>query len=523
MNAIQVAIDTALGNVEGQAVSTSNTYTNTQIEATRFDRPFIPDGADFNDYTATGSYAVRYPNQAGMLNAPSTAAGRLIVGNTNHPTLPAATHLFLGYAGAGVLYRSQGSSGAWTAWDRLDKLDAGQAQAHRAMLVSAFKARRGGVVGTSGKIPVSLRFDHGLAKFGTKILPLLQKYDLPWSQAINSNQMGNAGNTTTFATFSQWCIDNGGEAWNHGRDHISATGPAPILQQIVTALASLQSNLPALSIEGWAPPGVTAGGFDGYSPMTSAEQHWNTYAGQLVLAYHAAVAGYLPGLYRSLPADMPIGLGHTTIEAQTPAWVSGVLNGAINSGMGVQLMLHPASIDTAGFMTTANVETVFADLAARRVAGTIEILTPTGSLLADPNSNHRDDLITNGSFRNGFTGWANTLNWTTAVSGNVTYATTTTGTPLTQTISLNRREALLGGTRELVYRVRATTGAVVRTNILGTGMDARKEHTLSASPNWVEVRKPVTIPANFTGELIVAAGRVSGGTVDITNARLQSI
>lgn len=498
------------------------TATDTAINNAKFTKPFVADNTDWNTLTETGSYAVRYPDQPAT-NAPSTAAGRLIVGNTNHPTAPSATQLFVGYAGAGIFYRSQGSTGVWTKWDKIDKLDAGKAQSHRAMLVSAFKARRGGVIGTSGKIPVSLRFDHGLANFGTKVLPLLQKYNLPWSQAINSNQMGDTGNTTTFATFSQWCIDNGGEAWNHGRDHSSATGPEPILKEIVTALDELTAALPALAIEGWAPPGVAAGGFDGYAPMQTLAQHWDTYAGQLVLAYHAAVSGYLPGLYRPVPADLPIGFGHATIDAQTPAWVDGVLRGAIDSKMGIQFMLHPANVDTAGNMTTAQVEEVFANIATRRDNGEIVVLTPTGTLLADPTSDRRDDLVANGSFANGFTGWLNTVDWSVTTVNGITYATTTAGTPITQAVGFARKEAFLGGVRELVYRARATTGAVVRTNALGTGVDARKEHTLAASSNWVEVRKPVTIPANFTGDLTLAVGRVSGGAVDITDVRLQSI
>lgn len=496
--------------------------TDNAINVAKFTKPFVADNTDWNTLTQTGTYAVRYPDQPAT-NAPTTAAGRLIIGSTDHPTAPSATQFFLGYAGAGVFYRSQGSTGTWTKWDRIDKLDAGKAQSHRAMLVSAFKARRGGVIGTNGLIPVSLRFDHGLANFGTKILPLLQKYNLPWSQATNSNQIADVGNASTFAQLSAWCVDNGGEVWNHGRDHISASGPEPILKEIVTALDELKAGMPALVVEGWAPPGVAAGGFDGYAPMQTLEQHWDTYAGQLVLAYHAAVSGYLPGLYRPMPSDLPIGFGHATIDAQTPAWVDGVLRGAIDSKMGIQFMLHPANVDTTGNMTTAQVEEVFANIATRRDNGELVVLTPTGTLMADPTTDRRDDLVANGSFTNAFTSWLNTTGWTVTTVGGITYATTTTGTPITQAVGFARKEAYLGGTRELVYRVRATAGAVVRTAATGTGVAASKDHTLAASTAWVEIRKPVTIPANFTGDLTLAVGRVSGGAVDITDVRLRSI
>ncbi|MDQ0678109.1 hypothetical protein QFZ30_001491 [Arthrobacter pascens] len=107
--------------------------------------------------------------------------------------------------------------------------------------------------------------------------------------------------------------------------------------------------------------------------------------------------------------------------------------------------------------------------------------------------------------------------------GEITFATTTTGTPLTQTLSFARKEAYLGGARELVYRVRAAAGAVVRASVTGTGISATKDHTLAASTAWVEVRKPLVIPANLSGALTAAVGRVSGGAVEITDVRLQSI
>ncbi|MHA7292900.1 hypothetical protein [Arthrobacter sp. HLT1-21] len=520
--AIQIATDDALGRSQGQSTADSKAYTDAELAAKKFARPFIAANTDWNTLTETGSYPVPYTGQ-NFTNAPGDIAGRLIVGSSENPNSPAATHLFVGYAGAGIFYRSQGSTGLWTKWDKIDKLHAGEAQSHRAMLVSAFKARRGGVIGTSGKSAVSFRFDHGLTNFETKVLPILRKYGIPWSQATNSNQLANAGNTSSFLELSGWCINDGGEVWNHGRDHASASGPEPIFKEIVTALDELKAGMPALIVEGWAPPGVAAGGFDGYAPAETLEQHWNTYAGQLVLAYHAAVSGYIPGLYRPLPADLPIGFGHATIDAQTPAWVDGVIRGAVNSRMGVQLMLHSANVDTVGNMTTAQVDEVFANVAALRDSGQIEVLTPTGMLLADPESDYRHNLISNGYFKDAFTGWLNTVAWATTTVSGITYATTTTGTPITQAIGFSRKEAFLGGTRELVYQVRAGTGAVVRTAATGTGITASKDHTLAASPNWVEVRKPITIPANFTGDLTVAVGRVSGGIVDIADIRLRSI
>lgn len=395
--------------------------------------------------------------------------------------------------------------------------------AQRAMLVSAFRTRRGGTVGTSGKPVVALRFDHGVVDFKAKVLPLLKEYSLPWSLAINPSTIGDASNDTTFAELQTLCIDNGGEVWNHGRTHLDAVGRGPIRTEIETSLTDLQTGLSGLAIEGWAPPGLAVGGFGGYAPMNTPEQHWDTFAGQLVLSNHAAVAGYLAGIYRTLPANLEVGAGQPTMDAQTAATVNGWVNGAITAKAGIQLMLHPVYLDGSGYMTTADLEAVFANIAAQRDAGAVEVLTPSALLLADPGSTARNDQILNGSFGGTFTSWANTTDWSVVTSGGLTYATTTTGTPITQALGFIRKEKLLGGARELVYKVRATAGAVVRTGAAGPGVAATKDVALTAYANWVEVRQPVVVPLNFTGNLTLSVGRVSGGAVDITDIRLQAI
>jgi peptidoglycan/xylan/chitin deacetylase (PgdA/CDA1 family) len=395
--------------------------------------------------------------------------------------------------------------------------------ARRPMLVDAFTARRGGRLGTSGVSAVALRFDHHLTPFTAKVLPLLQKYGLPFAQTINAETVGTGTDAMTFAQIQSMCLDNGGEIWNHGGNHLNASGVPAIRHQIVGALDTLTENLPGLAIPGWMPPGLADEGYDGYSPMNTLAKHYDTFAGRLIIGSHAAVYGYLPGSYRGLDGSNPIGLGHMTMDAATEATIKSWINGAKSIGAGLTLMLHANYLDTAGYITTAALENVFAYLAAERDAGRLAILTPSGLQLADSATDYRQDLIVNGQFRDSLNGWANTTGWALTTENGLTRASTSTGTPLTQTVGFGRTGQYLGGTRELVYKVRATAGAVVRTAVTGTGLNAAKDHTLPASPGWVEVRKPLTIPLNFTGNLTTAAGRVSGGAVDIADIRLQSI
>lgn len=403
------------------------------------------------------------------------------------------------------------------------RTDPNAAAMTREMLVSSFKARRGGAIGTN-KATVALRFDHHLTPFVADIYPELVSRGLPWAQVQNPETIGTAGNNGwTYAQLQTAAINTGGEVWNHGGNHLDASGAEALRAQILGSLTALKAGLPKLAIEGWAPPGIAAPAYDGYSPMQTVEQHTETFAGRLILANHATVSGYMGGVYRPLNGELSIGQAHYTMDEQTAATVDGVIRGAISARAGLVLMLHPNYLGTAGFMSKEDFIAVLDNLVARRDAGEIEIVTLSGLSIAHAASQERHDLVVNGRFTNGLNNWANTAGWTLNTVNGLTYATTTTGTPITQAVSFTRSADLRGGAREIVYKVRSTTGAVVRTAATGTGVVATKDHTLPASPGWREVRQPLVVPLDFTGSLTLAAGRASGGEVNISDIRLQAI
>lgn len=515
-------------------------------EEDTFIRGGVPAGIDLNTLLVPGVY--RSSTASGMINTPpgisANAAAMITVENarvTHDAYGPWAKQTMAVYGSDPQLWWriSRNTTGTWNAWERVGGPVSAPAPTpqpagivtpamltSRAVLVDAYKRRRGRTIGTGGLPAVALRFDHGMDKFKDIVLPLLEKHGLPWMQAMNSRMHTTASNASqnqnvTFPQVQQWCINTGGEVWNHSATHRDATTEGGLVDEIVTGLSELKAALPKLAIEGWAPPGVAAGGYMGYSSPNTPERHTDTLAGQLVLAHHAAIAGYVPGTFRTMPADLDIGATHITLDSATVRTLTSRLDDlqALPEPAALQLMVHPSLIGSDdSTLTAAILGEMLAEIAARRDAGKIVVLSSSGLLLADHRTDYRYEYLSNGSF-DGFADWSSTDSWT--VTGGV--ASTTTGTPMTSRWNFNGREHLRGATLELSYEVQATSGAVVAANVNGTDVGAARSVTLPASTGWVTVRKPFTVPLDFTGYLTATIGRVSGGPVNVRKASVHTI
>lgn len=492
----------------------------------------IPTGTDLNSFRSEGVWSI--PNStvgATLLNMPAaaTTSGVIRVESAKN-----TTGIFIQYAdlysSGGLWRRTTGSVSAqtWTTWKQVDinttitvnSLEAAQ----RPVLVDAFKRRRGRLLGTGGKAVITFRIDHGLTKFKTAVAPMLAEHNFPAMVTMNSRTWTDATNSgATQAEARSWWLNNGIEFSNHAATHNDAPTQPAIEDEIVNGLTELQGQFPESPIEMYCPPGVSGSQFLGFDGGDTLAKWYTTVAGKTILQHHAAASGYLPGIYRPLPADMDIGLVHYTIDAELPADVEAAVRGVIASGGSMTLMIHPVYLDTVGYMTTAGLSQVMAYVAGRRDAGEVEVLTASGALIADPRSSDRHDLILNGGFDNGLTDWTGT-GWTVATVNGFTWASTTTGTALTQTVSLSRIGQYRGSNRELIYRVRTGAAAVtVETTVTnGSLLNATKQHTIPANTT-AEVRQPLSIPLADGTTLTVRAGRVSGGAVDITDIRLQAI
>lgn len=347
----------------------------------------IPDGTDWNTLTSTGIYRRRY-NTANDTNAPTGAAGILYVGDPENPGNGLQTQLYLAAYGGGVFYRSAGGSGQWTAWSRIDvdeRIDDADTMmvgdARRAAVVQAGIARRGVRIGTGGLGAIALRFDHHLDSFGTKVLPLLKKYRLPWGQMLNYRGIGRGDDNWAWSKIATECHNSGGEVWNHSWSHSDVATKEQARREVALGLSELKTNLPSLWIDSFAPPGQS--NMEGFEGQHTPETFWNSHYGRMVLATHAFSRGYWPGSYQPLHAPNLIGAPHATIDKQSVAWVKGYVAGAMRSKTGATIMLHPNYLDTTGYMTTAQLEEILAYIADLRDTGQIQVLSCAGILVGD--------------------------------------------------------------------------------------------------------------------------------------------
>ncbi|KZM78407.1 polysaccharide deacetylase family protein [Cellulosimicrobium sp. I38E] len=452
----------------------------------------LTSGSDLNALRTPGLYVAETAGvAASLLNAPDALPGVLEVLQVS-PVL--TVQRWSSTLGSGSMFfraTTSASTGNWTGWRNLFSgattvTDAGPYR--HVDLVSRARVRRGGRIGTGGKPVVALRFDHHLDAFEAKVLPLLKQYQLPWAQAINPQNLGTGDDNMTWAELQTMCLDHGGEVWNHGGNHGNATTPQALQEQIVDSLTTLRTNLPGLAVEGWCPPGLAAGAYMGASPFATTAQNTETAAGQLIMGNHAFVAGYAPGQYRVLdPTAQPIGAPHITIDDAAPSSITSALNTAIARGVGVAFMLHANYLDEAGYLTTAQLAAFLADIAARRDAGTLVVLSYSGLWLADSDTARRHDV-------------APPTQAPVAVPGSTAHVVQ---------ITQYRQDQHLGASREVLVDVEAGAATTLTVQV---GAGEVSTHNVPAGVS--RVRRVVTLPADASANIPVTVTPAAGVTVN---------
>lgn len=466
----------SLTNPEKYTRITRSTTTWGAWEADRESKGAIPVGANLDTFRSPGSWVIT--NASDVTGLPSLAGNIYAV--LNVVALPSTISALASQTlrvhvadGDYRIFERVALSTTFPTWEEqgatpapVTVTDAGPYR-HEDLVIRA-RHRRGGTIGT-GKATVALRFDHHLVPFRDKVLPLLKKYNLPWAQIVCPDRVNSySTDLMTWAELQTMVLENGGEVWNHGATHGDATTKAALETEIVGSLATLRTNLPELAIEGWAPPGLADGGYMGASPFKTTAQNTETYAGQLIMGHHSFVAGYSNELYRVLDGQPPIGASHWTVDAATPASIATHLNNAEERDAGFALMLHSNLLDEVDKITTADFEVILADIAARRDAGTLEVVSYSGLWIADARSTGRQDLAPKA---------ARTVSTAVAAAGSHAV-----------TVSSYGRGIQLGATKEIWVKLDASASGTV--DIAVTGKPTTT-HTVTAGVNTL--RRPVTL------------------------------
>lgn len=347
----------------------------------------VPANSDLNDLNESGTYEVTTPNAAALItNLPVKTSGILENFKSSNGVI---VQRFTTY---GVeqdeWIRTSGSVtaktlGPWTKKDRPEALGLANQ-----LLREDFSYRRGGVKKVSTGV-VSLRFDHGLANFNSKIRPVLERLKLPYSLALCSGQWARPENEGVTATMvNNWVKGGLAEIWNHTKNH--GAGDSSEVQwreAIDLGLSELRTQLPAAQIDGFAIPGSAGTDFGGFTTGGTLEEFYNTAGGRHILSKHAVSSGYLNGAARVLDGVIRQGQGHYTLDAATLAGIKSRVSAAMTANQGYSMMLHPSLVDTEGYVTTAVVTSILEYLAAERDAGRLTVLGPYDMLLAEFDAN----------------------------------------------------------------------------------------------------------------------------------------
>lgn len=387
------------------------------------------------------------------------------------------------------------------------------------MLQAQFRRRRGGTIGTSGRVPVALRFDHGFAKF-QPILDLLRTYQLPATQACFAHQFDAEGSQSslnagwTFPMIQTAGLRDGIEVANHSSTHYDATTIPKLVDEIAQSKTDLQAALPRLAVEGWITPGVGGTGYmDGWNTTSDLGKWATTNAGKLVLGHHAWAEGYTPGELHTLDGTILPGRHSWTIDLMDrAAQVEALIARAQRTGTGINFMLHPANVGNADMVDLARLEAIFAYLAAERTAGRIEVLTLGGWMMADTRSSYRLDLAPP------LTSW--TLG--TATVNSSTGVATITGAQITATIPLANIEQYKGGIFEYSVELQSTGSGTSTITVTDDSGAVSATRTVPHVTPWQTVRQAFTIPRTGTTSITIAISR-TGGSLQVRAPKVQPI
>lgn len=372
---------------------------STPSEGEPFVRGTVPAGSDLSLWTTSewaGLWHFTAGTAATLTGLPSgmeDRAGSILVLATDARL---STHFYLpyGWFSTEILTRTINNIGTheWTTWAPIGGAGADiRPVVQNTIRKTQFLYAMGGPIDTQGRGAVSLRCDHGLTNFASKVLPVTSAMGMKVSQAYNPRNWGYPENEgVTAADLNGWVAAGDVEIWNHSASHQGAEDEAALYDQIVNGLAEIEAELPAArgKVWGFAPPGVTVGDYMGFGNGATPDR-WDGPAGRLILKHHAIGSAYMAGTAQRILDGVPRDAeSHYGLDSSTVANAKAQIDQAIANKTGLQLFLHPSQLDVTGKITTAQFEEVMAYIAQKRDEGVLAVMSPYEMAVADSTRTH---------------------------------------------------------------------------------------------------------------------------------------
>lgn len=354
-----------------------------------------PHGTDLNTLIEDGTYAIAATSGdvfTQFKNTPVNLPGILEVSRLGIAAVQKYTSLSGDNVNIPKFYtrRINVSGNFYGQWVQTDVqgIEPGKLIVTKKMLLDGLSARKGGAIGLNGKAAIALRFDDAPNEFESIVLPLLQKYALPFTRVTTSSAVySDPLPDGVFTRMQEYSLNYGGEVWNHGLDHNDLSGYADVQNKIIKPLNDLRAAMPKLSIDCFSSPGDNFA-WNGHFPVTSVAAFTDNYTGQTIFGSHAITSGYLDsGLYRPLDGIVRDGLRAFSVDSSDIVYAKNVINKNITEGTGSVFMYH------ANKVSPSVLEQTFAYIAQKRDEGTLEALTVSGLSFADYGKSYRRNMI----------------------------------------------------------------------------------------------------------------------------------
>lgn len=398
------------------------------------------------------------------------------------------------------------------------------------LLYQRSRQAHGGVVGTSGKGAIALRFDDWEDDLYATMYPLLNTRSLPWGLALLSRFTTKSyGQTCTWDNI-RTMYQNGMEVWSHGTDHLDPTpyGYAGYVDQIVNSRAEIEAQ--GLKVQGWMNPGIYADArltdLNPYEGLHDSTGDWDSYdsdVGSLLFDTYPITEAYIWGELRTLPMQCRHGASYVGVESLTLVQLQTYVNRAIKYKLGIEFMTHSGKIGKDGFISLADYTSFLDYLVTKRDAGEIEIVTPSSLYYADPGSTHRLDLLCDNTFDFTTTGWSLASGATIETSGGRTGNNFLRHTNSMTSTTTQRPDGyvnmLLSGETFMFdgwFRSNGASNTTARVIIQDYNENSRlnlSKTKVSNGSTWTHFLIPFSMHP-LTNKLTVAIGRSAGDGVD---------